>query len=187
MVLKLEIFDTPFISPSLSFSRLRRPWRLITRTSRRERNRNNVSHGRIGAGEFNSGFVCIAREMEDTEMSRRKKDASRTQTAVGQQTVTLTFDNAGGLGLGLGRRFSRCLSLLRSTVEKWFSPFAAPKAKSTKIFFRPLKRYAFRLANVKRAASILLLFSADTLILQALYNIIQCIFTHNYFILYNII
>lgn len=83
MVLKLKIFDTPFISfsPSLtlSLSRLRRPWRLITRTSRRERNRNNVSHGRIGACEFNSGFVCTAREMEDTEMSRRKKDASRTQ------------------------------------------------------------------------------------------------------------
>lgn len=69
--IEIRNFWMPSISPlarrPCDWSRKRRDARGITIVA-------STSHGRISAAN-SIGFACVAREMEDTEMSRRKKDA----------------------------------------------------------------------------------------------------------------
>jgi len=80
MELKLEIFEYR------SFFSFTTTVRLITRTSRRERNCNNVSHSRISTAD-SIGFVCVPGTGTRNGRYGNVKEEERRITGKGQQTV----------------------------------------------------------------------------------------------------
>jgi len=123
MELKLEIFECH------SFFSLTTTVRLIMRTSRRERNCNNVSHGRISTAD-SIGFVCVLHAKWKTRKCQGRRKALQAE---GSRLFADVWHRR--------RPRPAFLSLSVSfTKHRWKMILSvAALAKSTKIFFRLLK------------------------------------------------